>query len=53
VGISKDNWTVQAFGQNLADRNASLYTNAAQFILTETPMRPRVAGVKFNYKFAP
>ena len=51
VGISKDNWTVQAFGQNLADRNASLYTNAAQFILTETPMRPRVAGVKFNYKF--
>jgi iron complex outermembrane receptor protein len=53
VGISKDNWTVQAFGQNLADRNASLYTNAAQFILTETPMRPRVAGVKFNYKFGP
>ena len=53
VGISKDNWTVQAFGQNLADRNASLYTNAAQFILTETPMRPRIAGVKFNYKFTP
>ena len=53
VGISKDNWTVQAFGQNLADRNASLYTNAAQYILTETPLRPRVAGVKFNYKFAP
>ena len=53
VGISKDNWTVQAFGQNLADRNASLYTNAAQFILTETPLRPRIAGVKFNYKFTP
>ena len=53
VGISKDNWTVQAFAQNLANRNASLYTNAAQFIVTETPMRPRIAGIKLNYKFGP
>ena len=53
LGISKDNWTVQAFSQNLANRNASLYTNAAQYILTETPLRPRIAGIKFNYKFKP
>ena len=53
VGISKDNWTVQAFSQNLANRNASLYTNAAQYILTETPLRPRIAGLKVNYKFTP
>jgi hypothetical protein len=53
IGVSKDNWTVQAFSQNLANRNASLYTNAAQFILTETPLRPRIAGIKFNYKFGP
>ena len=51
VGISKDNWNVQAFAQNLLDRNASVYSNAAQFILTQTPLRPRVAGVKFGYKF--
>ena len=51
VGVSKDNWTVQAFAQNLLDRNASVYTNAAQWIVTETPLRPRVAGVKFGYKF--
>jgi iron complex outermembrane recepter protein len=51
VGISKDNWTVQAFGQNLANRNASLYTESNQRVVTETPLRPRVAGVKFNYKF--
>jgi hypothetical protein len=51
VGFSKDNWNVQAFAQNLFDRNASLYTNSAQFIVTETPLRPRVAGVKFGYKF--
>jgi outer membrane receptor protein involved in Fe transport len=51
VGISKDNWNVQAFAQNLLDRNASVYTNTAQFIRTETPLRPRVAGLKFGYKF--
>ena len=51
VGVSKDAWNVQAFAQNLTDRNASLYTNSAQFILTEIPLRPRVAGIKFGYKF--
>jgi iron complex outermembrane receptor protein len=51
IGVAKDNWNVQAFAQNLLNRNASVYTNAAQFIVTETPLRPRVAGVKFGYKF--
>ena len=51
VGASKDNWTVQAFAQNLFNRDASVYTNAAQFIITETPLRPRIAGVKISYKF--
>jgi iron complex outermembrane recepter protein len=51
AGFSKDAWNVEAFVQNLANRDASLYTNAAQFILTETPLRPRVAGVKFGYRF--
>ena len=51
VGISKDNWNVQLFSQNIADRYASQYTNSAQFILTEVPLRPRIAGVMFGYKF--
>jgi outer membrane receptor protein involved in Fe transport len=51
IGVAKDNWNVQAFAQNLLNRNASLYTNAAQFIITETPLRPRVAGIKIGYKF--
>jgi iron complex outermembrane recepter protein len=51
VGVSKDNWNIQAFAQNLLNRDASVYTNSAQFILTETPLRPRIAGVKFGYKF--
>jgi len=51
AGIAKDNWNVQFFGQNLTDVIASTFTNAAQFITTETVTRPRVAGVKFGYKF--
>ena len=51
VGVAKDAWTAEFFAQNLADRNASVYTNSAQFIQTQTPLRPRIAGVKFGYKF--
>ncbi len=51
VGVAKDAWNVQFFAQNIANRDASIYTNSAQFILTETPLRPRIAGIKFGYKF--
>ncbi len=51
AGIAKDQWTVQAFGQNLADRNVSLFTSTAQFAVAQTPNRPRVLGVQFGYKF--
>jgi outer membrane receptor protein involved in Fe transport len=51
VGIAKDAWNVQFFGQNLADKNASVYTSSAQFIESQSVIRPRVLGVKFGYKF--
>lgn len=51
VGIAKDAWTVQLFSQNLTDVLASTFTNSFQFIRTETPLRPRTAGVKVSYKF--
>jgi outer membrane receptor protein involved in Fe transport len=51
VGVARDNWTAQVFGTNLGDSNASVYTSSDQFIKTETPLRPRVLGVKFGYKF--
>jgi len=51
IGCAKDQWTVQAFAQNISNRNASLYTNSAQFVVTETPLRPRIAGLKFGWKF--
>jgi iron complex outermembrane receptor protein len=51
LGISRDNWTAQLFGQNLSDSNASVFTSSAQFIKSEVPLRPRVLGIKFGYKF--
>jgi len=53
VGIAKDQWTVQLFGENLADRNVSLFTSTGQFVVTQTPTRPRVLGLQVGYKFSP
>ncbi len=51
LGVTKDNWSIEAFGQNLANKNASLFTSSAQFVLSEVPTRPRVLGVKVGFKF--
>jgi outer membrane receptor protein involved in Fe transport len=51
TGVAKDAWNVQFFVQNLANKNASTFTNSYQFIVTETVIRPRIAGVKVGYKF--
>ncbi len=51
TGVSKDRWTVTAYGQNITDVLASTYTSSNQFVVTETTLRPRVLGVRFGYKF--
>jgi outer membrane receptor protein involved in Fe transport len=51
AGIAKDAWSVTLFGQNLTNVNVSTFTSDAQFIKTETVIRPRIAGLKFSYKF--
>jgi iron complex outermembrane recepter protein len=51
AGVAKDAWNVQFFAQNVGNKNASTYTSTAQFIETQTVLRPRIAGVKFGYKF--
>jgi iron complex outermembrane receptor protein len=50
-GVSKDAWTAQIFAQNLTNVLASTFTNSSQWIEQEMVTRPRVAGVKFSYKF--
>jgi iron complex outermembrane receptor protein len=51
LGVAKDNWSVEAYGQNLSNSDASTFTSSAQFIKSEVPLRPRVLGVKIGLKF--
>jgi iron complex outermembrane recepter protein len=51
LGVEKDAWMVQLYGQNLTDTRADLFENGNQFVTAETINRPRTAGVKFSYKF--
>lgn len=50
LGVSKDAWTVTAYGQNLTNVNASTYSSSAQYTQMQVPTRPRVLGLKINYK---
>jgi iron complex outermembrane receptor protein len=51
IGVAKDAWLVTAYGENLANSNASTFVSTDQFIVAQTPLRPRVLGVSFAYKF--
>ena len=51
AGVSKDAWNAHVYVQNLANSNASLFTNTGQFVVAETVVRPRVIGLKIGYKF--
>jgi len=51
LGVAKDAWTAEAYGTNLSNSNASVFTSSAQFIKSEVPLRPRVVGLKIGYKF--
>jgi len=51
VGMAKDAWNAQLFAENVANAHTSLFTNADQYIVANTPMRPRVIGVKIGYSF--
>jgi outer membrane receptor protein involved in Fe transport len=51
IGVSKDAWFVNVYGENLANSNASTFTSTDQFIIAQTPLRPRVIEAAFGYKF--
>ncbi|MEI8298112.1 MAG: TonB-dependent receptor [Pseudomonadota bacterium] len=50
-GISKDQWNVSIVGENLSNSNAATFTSTDQFIVAQTPLRPRVLGVSMGWKF--
>ena len=51
VGVSKDRWSLTLYGENLANSNAAVFTSTDQFIVAQTPLRPRVIGLRFGYEF--
>jgi outer membrane receptor protein involved in Fe transport len=51
IGVAKDAWWVNLYGENLANSNASTFISTDQFIVEQTPLRPRVLGGSFGYKF--
>ena len=51
VGIAKDPWWVNLYCENLANSNASTFVSTDQFIVEQTPIRPRIIGGSFGYKF--
>jgi iron complex outermembrane recepter protein len=50
VGIAKDVWNVMLYGENLANSHAATFTSTDNFIVEQTPLRPRVLGISFGYK---
>jgi iron complex outermembrane recepter protein len=50
-GVAKDAWFVIAHGENLGNSNASTFVSTDQFIVAQTPLRPRVLGLSLGYKF--
>jgi hypothetical protein len=51
LGVAKDNWIFTMYAENLGNSNASTFISADQFIIAQTPLRPRVIGGSFAYKF--
>ncbi len=51
IGVAKDAWTFSAYGQNLSNSNAVVFTSTDNFIVAQTPIRPRVIGARFTYDF--
>ena len=50
-GIAKDQWDISIVGENLANSNAATFTSTDQFIVAQTPLRPRVFSMNFGWKF--
>jgi outer membrane receptor protein involved in Fe transport len=51
LGVAKDKWHVEAYGQNLSNSDASQFTTSGQFIEAQVPLRPRVLGIKVGMSF--
>ena len=51
LGVGKDAWLAQVYGENLTDTRAQLFANYAQYYKAITVSRPRTIGLRFSYSF--
>ncbi len=51
VGIRRETWSASLFGENITNSHASTFTSSAQFIKSETILRPTTYGIKLTYDF--
>ena len=49
IGVAKDAWYVNVYGENISNSNASVFVSTDQFIIAQTPLRPRVIGASVGY----
>ena len=50
VGMSKDNWSLELYGDNLGDARPQLFTSANDGETRVTTTRPRTFGMRVSYK---
>ena len=50
LGVGKDAWFLQIYGENLTDARAELYSNYHQWYKAITVNRPRTIGLRVSYK---
>jgi iron complex outermembrane recepter protein len=53
LGVAKDRWQLQAYGENLSDTRAQLFANYNLAYKAVTVNRPRTLGLRLTYNFAP
>jgi iron complex outermembrane receptor protein len=51
LGVKKDAWVAELYGENLTDTRAQLYINVFQFVRSVDVNRPRTIGLRMSYKF--
>ncbi len=51
LGVAKNAWSVQVYGQNITDARYVTYIGDGQFVQTNFVGRPRTVGLKYSFKF--
>ncbi len=51
IGIKRDSWSATIFGDNIFNSNASTFTSSAQFIKSETVVRPTTYGLRMTFDY--